>query len=172
MAADQQASSRCDLGTICDSPLAMLHPKGGHSIEKLIAYNLKQYTSPIITQTKSYWYVPSLHKVAYGLYALCQVSWLYTCIPLHESINYFLWSYLLWFSTNPCTQIIAAKTNAAHGKLFITFFVLCSVVAVAIVLPLCCYRSNNKPFSISSQCLGWAVNVHKTTSTKANANYR
>ena len=54
----------------------------------------------------------------------------------------------------------ATKFNTTHIKLLVTYYLNASVVAVAIVLPFCWYRTGRKPFSICSQCLGWAENVH------------
>ena len=102
--------------------LQRLHPNDGHDIQQLIPYTLKQYTSPITKHTKLYWYVLSLHKVAFGLYALWQESWLHACIFMHEPNGCFVWNSLVWFSTNPSPQKISAKPILPMENCLLHFF--------------------------------------------------
>ena len=64
--------------------LKKLQQRLGYSIEQLTKSTQNQYTSPITTHSKPYFYALSLHYIDFGLYTLWQVSLLYICTPMQK----------------------------------------------------------------------------------------
>ena len=102
-----------------------IHPKAIHN-----PYHSTQKT--ILVWTKP--------ELGYFWFVCLVVRELIASLQTYALNSYFLWNNLVCFSINPSTQIVAAKNDTAHYKLFIYFFVTCkcggSSHCAAVVLPL------------------------------------